>query len=281
MRESHGLRSVARSSTRRRTRSVRTFAIPWCGRRAPFISRPSAGPPVRHRRRVAVAYRVDGSDAVAESGCHPRLSACELMFDRLSSSMWSGWTSCRCSTAPPPSTSRVVRVADRLLGPPPEAKSSKPSSRRTNPAARVRAVQAVFLEQARELGFKDESKGLFKEYASALRPDYFMPLDGTGIILEVERGKTTINNMDLLDFWKCHICASRRLPVPARPERASSERDDVAATGVRHRLEAARYLLRARTTTPTSEASACSATEPRSEQLPRRGCRWRGGRTHS
>ncbi len=69
-------------------------------------------------------------------------------------------------------------------------------------------IQRVFLEQARELGFRDESKGLFKEYASALRPDYFMPLSGTGIILEVERGKTTINNMDLLDFWKCHICAA-------------------------------------------------------------------------
>lgn len=68
-------------------------------------------------------------------------------------------------------------------------------------------VQNVFLEQARALGFRDESKGLFAEYSSALRPDYFMPLGGTGIILEVERGKTTINNMDLLDFWKCHICA--------------------------------------------------------------------------
>lgn len=70
------------------------------------------------------------------------------------------------------------------------------------------AVQNVFLERARTIGFRDESKGLFKEYASsALRPDYFMPLADTGIILEVERGKTTINNMDLLDFWKCHICA--------------------------------------------------------------------------
>jgi len=27
-----------------------------------------------------------------------------------------------------------------------------------------------------------------------------------GIILEVERGKTIRNNMDLLDVWKCHIC---------------------------------------------------------------------------
>jgi len=39
-----------------------------------------------------------------------------------------------------------------------------------------------------------------------LRPDYFLKLDDTGILLEVERGKTTINNMDLLDFWKCHLC---------------------------------------------------------------------------
>jgi hypothetical protein len=68
-------------------------------------------------------------------------------------------------------------------------------------------VQNVFLGKAREFGFRDESKGLFEEYSSALRPDYFMPVAGTGILLEVERGKTTINNMDLLDFWKCHICA--------------------------------------------------------------------------
>jgi hypothetical protein len=42
----------------------------------------------------------------------------------------------------------------------------------------------------------------------AVRPDYFLPLPehGTGVLLEVERGKTTINNMDFLDFWKCHLC---------------------------------------------------------------------------
>ena len=26
------------------------------------------------------------------------------------------------------------------------------------------------------------------------------------MLLEGGRGKTTTNNMDLLDFWKCHIC---------------------------------------------------------------------------
>ncbi len=70
-------------------------------------------------------------------------------------------------------------------------------------------VQAVFLRETRELGFRSEAKGLFSEYpTAALRPDYYRALQQyqTGILLEVERGKTTINNMDLLDFWKCHIC---------------------------------------------------------------------------
>lgn len=68
-------------------------------------------------------------------------------------------------------------------------------------------VQVVFLEHARALGFTDESKGLFAgQLNRALRPDYYLPLGDTGVLVEVERGKTTINNMDLLDFWKCHIC---------------------------------------------------------------------------
>ena len=67
-------------------------------------------------------------------------------------------------------------------------------------------VQATFLKEAQILGFEDESKGLFSSYQSLLRPDYFRRVGKSGIILEVERGKTTINNMDLLDFWKCHIC---------------------------------------------------------------------------
>ena len=50
-------------------------------------------------------------------------------------------------------------------------------------------------------------KGLFDQYPTkALRPDFYKEIGNTGVILEVERGKTTINNMDFLDFWKCHIC---------------------------------------------------------------------------
>ncbi len=68
-------------------------------------------------------------------------------------------------------------------------------------------VQRAFGEFARELGFRSEVKGLFAGYSTpGLRPDYFLALGSTGILLEVERGKTTINNMDLLDLWKCHLC---------------------------------------------------------------------------
>lgn len=68
-------------------------------------------------------------------------------------------------------------------------------------------VQATFEPFARGLGFDSEVKGLFAEYENkALRPDYFRPTTTNGILLEVERGKTTTNNMDLLDLWKCHVC---------------------------------------------------------------------------
>jgi len=68
-------------------------------------------------------------------------------------------------------------------------------------------IQSVFLEYAETLGFSSEKKGLFKEYkTSGLRPDYYMKIENTGILIEVERGKTVMNNMDLLDLWKCHIC---------------------------------------------------------------------------
>lgn len=102
---------------------------------------------------------------------------------------------------------RVVGIADELQSHLQNELVVEAILEANQPGRSSAVVQSVFLQQARELGFSDEPKQLFKEYASALRPDYFMPLDGTGIILEVERGKTTINNMDLLDFWRCHICA--------------------------------------------------------------------------
>ena len=70
-------------------------------------------------------------------------------------------------------------------------------------------AQSVIMPSAERLGFASEKKGLFSEYStSALRPDFFLPVHLTGVLLEVERGKTLRNNMDLLDLWKTHICAN-------------------------------------------------------------------------
>ena len=68
-------------------------------------------------------------------------------------------------------------------------------------------IQEIFIDKCIDLGFSSEKKGLFSDYKTPqLRPDYHKPINETGIIMEVERGKTITNNMDLLDIWKCHIC---------------------------------------------------------------------------
>lgn len=106
-----------------------------------------------------------------------------------------------------PEWREVGELADALVGHLDELDVASRLSEANQPGASSFSVQQVFKAEAAALGFRDESKGLFASYqSSALRPDYFRPVGSTGILLEVERGKTTINNMDLLDFWKCHIC---------------------------------------------------------------------------
>ena len=101
----------------------------------------------------------------------------------------------------------VVELANEIVSYSKNADVVERLAEANQPKRSSAEVQDVFLERAKELGFVDESKGLFENYtSSALRPDYFRPVGKTGILWEVERGKTTINNMDLLDFWKCHIC---------------------------------------------------------------------------
>ena len=104
----------------------------------------------------------------------------------------------------------VTDIAVRLLDHLNEPAAQLQIAAANQPGGSSALVQAVFARQAAELGFSSEKKGLFASYKSALRPDYYLPLSEfeTGIILEVERGKTTTNNMDLLDMWKCHLCES-------------------------------------------------------------------------
>lgn len=68
----------------------------------------------------------------------------------------------------------------------------------------IQDAVAPFLIQC---GFRNEAKGLFDGYEPRnLRPDFYRAVGDSGILLEVERGKTIDNNMDLLDLWKTHIC---------------------------------------------------------------------------
>ena len=69
-------------------------------------------------------------------------------------------------------------------------------------------IQKIITQEMIKLGFTSEKQGLFLKYKnSGIRPDFFKRIKNTGILFEVERGKTNINNMDFLDFWKCHICS--------------------------------------------------------------------------
>ncbi|MCH9687376.1 MAG: hypothetical protein K0V04_38435 [Deltaproteobacteria bacterium] len=95
------------------------------------------------------------------------------------------------------------------------------------PGAHSREAQAVVWGEAEALGFASEKKGLFADCENrALRPDMFRRVGETGILLEVERGKTLKNNMDLLDFWKCHICSHAHylfVFVPTMIERSNEK----------------------------------------------------------
>ncbi len=105
-----------------------------------------------------------------------------------------------------PELAEVERVARALLEHLRTPEVDARIAAANQPAAPSQRIQEVFVDFARQLGFVDEHVGLFAGYESAARPDYFLRLGETGILLEVERGKTTINNMDFLDFWKCHLC---------------------------------------------------------------------------
>ena len=102
----------------------------------------------------------------------------------------------------------VVRVADALASHLNTPQAQAAIAIAHGPRSPSSAVQATFLDFATGLGFRNEATGLFADYQKRLRPDYFLAVASTGILLEVERGKSITNNMDMLDFWKCHLCAS-------------------------------------------------------------------------
>jgi hypothetical protein len=86
-------------------------------------------------------------------------------------------------------------------------------------------VDVIVRPLAEALGFSSQRTDLFVDYPTRLRPDWFRSVGSSGILLEVERGKTLTNNMDLLDLWKCHICREADhlfLVVPLKVQRTTT-----------------------------------------------------------
>ena len=79
-------------------------------------------------------------------------------------------------------------------------------------------VQKLIADELVRLKFMPEKRGLFSECeVPSLRPDLYLQLGKSGILVEVERGKTTANNMDFLDVWKCPQRGKNRLPRSLLP----------------------------------------------------------------
>jgi len=101
-------------------------------------------------------------------------------------------------------------------------------------------IQKIVKEFVTNLGFTSEKKGLFSEYdVAGLRPDYFRKVGNSGILFEVERGKTNANNMDLLDVWKTHICKQAHhlfLMVPIKRQTAANPNGTKIFGGVNKRI---------------------------------------------
>jgi hypothetical protein len=100
-------------------------------------------------------------------------------------------------------------------------------------------IQTILNDKLLGLGFQSEKRGLFHEYpVASLRPDFYRPVGNSGILLEIERGKTLTNNMDLLDLWKCHLCAHADFLFLVVPKERASENGQIirAFDGASRRL---------------------------------------------
>lgn len=106
--------------------------------------------------------------------------------------------------------------------------------------ANSQQIQNILSPLAESFGFQSEKKGLFKNYTTAgLRPDYYKKISSqSGILMEVERGKTVANNMDILDLWKCHICqeANYLFLIVPMVRQTKAGKDDIIFNKVIERL---------------------------------------------
>lgn len=87
------------------------------------------------------------------------------------------------------------------------SQTKKEIMKRNIPGARSQNIEEVITPFAESIGFESSKEKLFERYkVKKLVPDYYLKLNKSGIIIEVERGQTTQNNAALKDLWKTHIC---------------------------------------------------------------------------
>ena len=102
----------------------------------------------------------------------------------------------------------VKKISDKVYSFISNSKTKRKIDMVNQPGQSSHDIQKIITSEMINLGFTSEKQGLFLKYKnSGIRPDFYKKIKNTGIIFEVERGKTNINNMDFLDFWKCHICS--------------------------------------------------------------------------
>ena len=73
----------------------------------------------------------------------------------------------------------------------------------TSHGASSSKFQSIITPTLQKLGYVPESRN--KVADAAFKPDFILLSKVDGVMIEVERGKTIDNNMDMLDMWKCHI----------------------------------------------------------------------------
>ena len=124
----------------------------------------------------------------------------------------------------------VQCLADKILNHLNKPKIREKICEANQPGNSSQQIQEVFQGYLEQLGFLPEVMNLFTK--RKLRPDFFKEIDlKNGILIEVERGKTTINNMDLLDLWKCHISSKANflflfVPIKLRQNYKDKPRDE-------------------------------------------------------
>ena len=115
----------------------------------------------------------------------------------------------------------VKRLADKIRKCLNKPEISKKIKEVNKPGTKSQKIQKILESEITEMGFEPERKDLIED--TRLRPDFFKEIDSENdIFLEVERGRTKPNNMDLLDLWKCHISKKANflfLLVPIEIER--------------------------------------------------------------